>query len=133
MIDSIFAFLDANNNGAVDLDQAEPLGWYTTQARGPFVPVYVKENSINANMTLTLEASNPFDYQFTRKIGTSKVRIAFTLPKEISPEISERDLSLNGTLRHINGFNVMHLRGDPASRGYAHGALGGKQILDWFR
>jgi len=122
--------LDANYNGVLDLDRAEPLGWYTTQPSGPFVPIFVKENGITANLTISLMSSNHFDYQFTNKIGKCKQDFA---KKKSHFEISAHELSLNGTLKNVKGFNVMHLRGDPVSRGYAHGALAGKQILDWFR
>ena len=102
---SIVAFQDLDGDGELDYDPCEPLGWYTTQAAG-WIDALDLGSGV-ANIGIQLRRTTPF------------------------PAHKKLD-GYNGELTRTNGIATLRIRGTPEERGRAHGALVGRQILDFF-
>lgn len=102
----VFAFADANENGRWDPEFPEPMGWFARAPSGRFDIAKV-------------ESANRVDIDF-----------AIRAPRHFAPETRTEK---GGTLRRINGYTVLQLKGNAKSRGYAHGKLVAPQIVDFFR
>jgi len=102
---SVIAYMDLDKDGELDFEPVEPLGWYASQPGARFSPVdLTQENQTNADCLLRSPTSFP--------------------EKDILRE--------HGALRWINGLPVLQLQGTGKERGYAHGYLLGRQIIDFF-
>jgi hypothetical protein len=102
---SILAFMDIDGNGLVGFDPPEPFGWFASNPSGRWDPI-----------DLTL--SNATDCDFRLRVPTLFQR---------QDKIIE-----HGALRWMKGLPVLQLWGTAEERGFAHGYLVGKQIIDFF-
>jgi len=102
---SVLAFMDLDKDQKLDFKPFEPLGWYASQPGARFSSVELtQENKSNADFLL--RAPTPFP---------------------------EEDIQIeHGALTWIQELPVLQLKGTLEERGYAHGYLLGKQILDFF-
>jgi len=102
---SVLAFMDLDKDKKLDFKPVEPLGWYAVHPGARFSSLdLTQENKFDADCLL--RAPTPFP------------------EKEIQTE--------HGALTWIQGLPVLQLQGTVEERGYAHGYLLGKQILDFF-
>jgi len=102
---SVIAYMDLDKDSEIDFKPVEPLGWYASQPGARFSPVDLsKENQTNVDCLL--RTPTPFP------------------EKDIQRE--------HGALRWIKGLPVLQLQGTGEERGYAHGYLLGRQIIDFF-
>jgi len=102
---AVVAFQDIKENEKLDFQPAEPWGWYTSDPGGPIEVIdLTQSDTATADCTL---------------------RVATHLPK--FGKTAE-----HGRLRWMEGLPVLQLSGTPEQRGYAHGNLVGRQILDFF-
>jgi len=102
---SVLAFIDSDGNGEVSFDSPEAFGWFTSNPGGRWDPV---------DLTQT-DASN-CDFC---------LRVPSVFPKE-------NKIIPHGALIWKQGLPVLQLWGTAEERGFAHGYLIGKQILDFF-
>jgi uncharacterized protein (DUF2141 family) len=102
---SVLAYMDLDRDGKLDFKPIEPLGWYASQLGARFSSVdLTRENK--ENIDFLLRAPTPFP---------------------------EKDIQIkHGALRWIKGMPVLQLQGTGEERGYAHGYLLGRQIIDFF-
>ena len=101
----VVAFQDINENKRLDFQPAEPWGWFTSQPGGSIEVIdLTQSDTATADCTL---------------------RVATHFP--IFGKTAE-----HGRLRWIKGLPVLQLFGAPEQRGYAHGNLIARQILDFF-
>lgn len=101
---SVFAFVDTDGDGIWDPGTPEPFGWYASQPAGRWAPIAAETDQA---IEFTLRAPTHF--------------------------AKATKHSAHGTLRHVHDYPVLHLRGDAAQRGFAHGELIAPQIVDFFR
>jgi uncharacterized protein (DUF2141 family) len=102
---SVLAFMDLDKDLQLDFKPVEPMGWYASHpgARFSFLDL-TQEN--RSNVDLLLRSPTPFP---------------------------EKDIHIeHGALRWIQGLPVLQLQGTAQERGYAHGYILGKQIIDFF-
>jgi uncharacterized protein (DUF2141 family) len=102
---SVLAFMDTDGNDEVGFDPPEPFGWFASSPGGRW-------DSID------LTQSDMTDCDF-------RLRVPTIFPKK--DKTSE-----HGALKWIKGFPVLQLWGTAEERGFAHGYLVGKQIIDFF-
>ncbi|MBN1223533.1 MAG: hypothetical protein JXB23_09805 [Candidatus Aminicenantes bacterium] len=102
---SVLAFIDTDGNGALGFDPPEPFGWFTSSPGGSWDPIDITQ-------------SNATGCDFSLRVPTR-------FPGE--DKIIE-----HGSLIRMQGLPVLQLRGTAEERGFAHGYLIGKQILDFF-
>lgn len=102
---SVLAFLDSDGNKDLSFNPPEPLGWFSSALGGSYDAI-----------DLTQSDFNQADF---------KLRTPTSFPKV---EKSTK----HGALHWIKGFPVLQLWGTAEERGYAHGYLVGKQIIDFF-
>ena len=102
----VFAYADTNDNGRWDPDVPEAMGWYANQPAGRFDVVHVADEDVDGK-DFTLKAPRHFSGSTSSELG--------------------------GTLKTMDGYAVLQLRGDAKTRGYAHGKLIAPQIVDFFR
>ncbi|MGM0466636.1 MAG: DUF2141 domain-containing protein [Acidobacteriota bacterium] len=102
---SVLAFMDLDKDQKLDFKPLEPLGWYASQPGAKFSSVDLTKES-KSNADCLLRAPTPFP------------------EKNIQTE--------QGALTWIQGLPVLKLQGTVEERGYAHGYLLGKQIIDFF-
>ncbi len=102
---SVLAFMDVDKDDRLDFNPPEPFGWYTSQPGGQYSLIDLTESD-QQNVDFLLRTPTPFP----RK------------DKQIK----------HGALRWIHGLPVLQLWGTAKERGYAHGYLVGKQIIDFF-
>jgi uncharacterized protein (DUF2141 family) len=102
---SVLAFMDLDKDQKLDFKPVEPLGWYAAQPGAWFSSVDLTKES-KSNADLLLRAPTPFPEE------------------DIQTE--------HGALTWIQGLPVLQLQGTVEERGYAHGYLLGKQIIDFF-
>lgn len=100
---AIIAFADLNGDGAFGFDPPEPLGWYMSEPGGYSGSAPVREKTDFGD--IVLRRATPF------------------------PAQAETD---HGRLTRIKWIPVLHLHGTAEERGYAHGFLIGRQIIDFF-
>jgi hypothetical protein len=102
---SVLAYMDMDKDGELDFKLVEPFGWYASQPGARFSPVdLTKENKSHVDCLLRSPTSFP-----------------------------EKDIQRkHAALRWIQGLPVLQLYGTAEERGYAHGYLLGKQIIDFF-
>jgi uncharacterized protein (DUF2141 family) len=101
----VTAFIDIDGDGALDFDPPEPFGWFQTG-----------DNLQPARLDL-------------RNASASQIKITLRLPTRFP---REGKACRHGALRWIKGLPVLQLWGTAEERGYAHGFLVGKQIVDFF-
>lgn len=102
---SVLAFMDVDKDDRLGFNLPEPFGWYTSQPGGDCSLIDLTESD-QQNVDFLLRTPTPF----SRK------------DKQIK----------HGALRWIHGLPVLQLWGTAEERGYAHGYLMGKQIIDFF-
>jgi uncharacterized protein (DUF2141 family) len=102
---SLVAFQDLDLDGRISYRPPEPLGWYTSKPAGFIEPLAV--SATTGAITIALRSITPF-------------------PDTLVLE------GFNGALRHRDGIATVRLWGSAVERGRAHGALLGRQILDFF-
>ncbi len=102
---SVLAFIDSDENGEVGFDPPEPFGWFASTRGGSWDPI-------------DLTQSDAADCDF-------RLRVPSGFPEE-------NKTVEHGALRWMKGLPVLHLWGTPEERGFAHGYLVGKQIIDFF-
>ncbi|MBL7084063.1 MAG: hypothetical protein ISS41_10625 [Candidatus Aminicenantes bacterium] len=102
---SVLAFMDLDKDGRLDFQPSEPFGWYPAQPGGRYARIDLRESD-QTNIDFFLRTPTSF-------------------PRE------DRQIE-HGALRWIRGLPVLQLWGKAEERGYAHGYLVGKQIIDFF-
>lgn len=102
---SVLAYMDLDKDHQLDFRPVEPWGWYASHPGARYSPVDLTQED-KSNVDCLLRAPTPFP------------------EKNIQKE--------HGALRWINGLPVLQLHGTVEERGYAHGYLIGKQIIDFF-
>jgi uncharacterized protein (DUF2141 family) len=102
---SVLGFLDADGNGELGFDPPEPFGWFSSEPAGRSDAVDLTESDFNH--------------------ADFKLRTPTAFPKE--PKRTS-----HGELRWMKGLPVLQLWGNTEERGFAHGFLVGKQIIDFF-
>ncbi len=103
---SILTFRDVNRNERLDFDPPEALGWYALETGGTWAVI-----------------------DLVHKTGAKDIRCLLRRP---SPFPRKDIQTSHGALRWIRGLPVLQLWGTCAERGFAHGYLIGRQILDFF-
>jgi uncharacterized protein (DUF2141 family) len=101
----LIAFIDADGDGMLDFDPPEPFGWFQTTDRLLFAPLDLRNGDIS-DAVIKLRLPTPFP-----KGGKG---------------------CDHGALRWIKGLPVLQLWGTSEERGFAHGYLVGRQIIDFF-
>lgn len=101
---SVFAFIDTDGNGKVGFDPPEPFGWFTSTPGGAWDAI-------------DLTRSDATDCDF-------KLRVPTIFPKE-------NKIIEHGALKWMQGIPVLQLWGTAQERGFAHGYLVGRQIIDF--
>jgi hypothetical protein len=96
--------MDLDRDGQLDFDPPEPFGWYPALPGGPCGSINLTE--------------------------TDKTHMDFLL-REPTPFPREEKTVEHGALRWIRGLPVLQLWGNAEERGYAHGYLAGRQIIDF--
>ncbi len=102
---SVLAYMDLDKDLQLDFKPIEPMGWSTSHPGAGYSPVDLSKED-KANVDCLLRSPTPFP------------------EKDIQTE--------HGALRWINGLPVLQLQGTVEERGYAHGYLLGRQIIDFF-
>jgi uncharacterized protein (DUF2141 family) len=102
---SVLAFMDRDGNGRLGFDPPEPFGWYTASPGGPWDPV-----------DLTLADASGRDFELRAPTPFPRTGKAVE----------------HGALVWKKGLPVLQLRGTAEERGFAHGYLVGRQIIDFF-
>ncbi len=102
---SLISFIDTNGDEELSFDPPEPLGWYSSHFGGTYDPI-----------DLTKTDANSVD---------CKLRCPTCFPKE------EKYIE-HGAFRWIKGLPVLQLWGTAEERGFAHGYLVGKQVIEFF-
>ncbi|HDL19441.1 MAG TPA: hypothetical protein ENH29_10330 [Bacteroidetes bacterium] len=102
---SLLAWIDQNQNNHLDFDPPEPFGWYAAETGGNIAVIdLTKEDRHN-------------------------LQVKFRIPASFS---KEEKRTKNGRLIYLKELPVLQLWGSPQERGFAHGFLIGRQILDFF-
>lgn len=102
---SVLAFMDLDEDGRLDFRPPEPFGWYSSRPGGQWEAIDLKKSDKN-DISFLLREPTPFPGQ-DRKTE-------------------------HGALRWLHGLPVLQLWGNSEERGYAHGYLAAKQIIDFF-
>jgi uncharacterized protein (DUF2141 family) len=102
---SVLAFMDLDGNGEMGFDPPEPFGWFTASPGGIWDPVDLTQADASGR-DLELRAPTPF-------------------PR------SDKAVE-HGALVWKKGLPVLQLWGTAEERGFAHGYLVGRQIIDFF-
>jgi len=102
---SVLAFIDTDGNGEVGFDPPEPFGWFTSTPVGRWDPI-----------DLTQSDATNCDF---------RLRVPTIFPRE-------KKIIEHGALRWKQGLPVLQLWGTAEERGFAHGYLVGRQIIDFF-
>ncbi|NOY37498.1 MAG: DUF2141 domain-containing protein [Chlorobi bacterium] len=102
---AVVAFCDADNNGNLGFDPPEPFGWYNDLSGSRFSAINLTEGN-KTGADILLRTPTPFALQ-------------------------EKHTE-HGALKRINGLPVLQLWGTAQERGFAHGYLAGRQIIDFF-
>lgn len=103
---SVLAFMDTSQDGKLSFNPPEPFGWFSADPGGRYDTIDVRDSSVN-DADLKLYLPTPF-------------------PRE------EKHTD-HGAFRWIKGLPVLQLWGTAEERGFAHGYLIGKQIIDFFQ
>jgi hypothetical protein len=102
---SVVGFVDTDKNRRVGFDPPEPFGWFASSPGGLWEPI-----------DLTQSDATGCDF---------RLRVPAIFPRE--DKIIE-----HGALIWKQGLPVLQLRGTAEERGFAHGYLVGRQIIDFF-
>jgi uncharacterized protein (DUF2141 family) len=102
---SVLAFIDSDGNGEVGFDPPEPFGWFTSAPGGSWDAIDLTQSDVTG-----------CDF---------RLRVPTIFPKE--DKIIE-----HGALIWKRGLPVLQLWGTAEERGFAHGYLVGRQIIDFF-
>ncbi len=102
---SVLAFMDRDGDGELGFDPPEPFGWFAAEPGGWVDPIEPAGADVE-NADFSLRTPTPF------------------------PRDEQR--CEHGALRWMRGLPVLQLRGSAEERGYAHGYLVGRQIIDFF-
>ena len=102
---SVLAFIDKDGNSEVGFDPPEAFGWFTSNPGGRWDPIdLTQSDAANCDFRLRVPTSFP----------------------------TENTIIEHGALRWMQGLPVLQLWGTAEERGFAHGYLVGKQIIDFF-
>ena len=102
---SVLAFMDRDGNGRLGFDPPEPLGWFAASPGGTWDPIDLTGTDATGR-DLELRVPTPFPR------GDKAVE--------------------HGALVWKKGLPVLQLWGTAEERGFAHGYLVGRQIIDFF-
>lgn len=102
---SVLAFIDTDGNGEVGFDPPEPFGWFTSTPGGSWDPIDLTQSDVTG-----------CDF---------RLRVPTIFPRE--DKVIE-----HGALIWKRGLPVLQLWGTAEERGFAHGYLVGRQIIDFF-
>jgi len=102
---SVLAFIDTDGNEDMGFDPSEPFGWFTSTPGGSWDPI-------------DLTQSDMTDCDF-------RLRVPTIFPRE------DKTVE-HGALIWMKGLPVLQLWGTAEERGFAHGYLVGRQIIDFF-
>lgn len=102
---SVLAFMDRDGNGSLGFDPPEPLGWFAASPGGTWDPVDLTGSDATGR-DLELRVPTPFP----------------RADKAVE----------HGALVWKKGLPVLQLWGTAEERGFAHGYLVGRQIIDFF-
>ncbi len=102
---SVLAFMDRDGNGKLGFDPPEPLGWFAASPGGSWDPIDLSRADASGR-DLRLRAPTAF-------------------PR------ADKTVE-HGALVRKKGLPVLQLWGTAEERGFAHGYLVGKQIIDFF-
>jgi hypothetical protein len=102
---SVVAFVDTDGNSKVGFDPPEPFGWFASSPGGRWEPIELAQSDVTG-----------CDF---------RLRVPAIFPKK--DKITE-----HGALIWKQGLPVLQLRGSAEERGFAHGYLVGRQIIDFF-
>lgn len=102
---SALAFMDRDGNGKLGFDPPEPLGWFTASTGGTWDTIDLTQADASGR-DLALRAPTPFP----------------RADKAVE----------HGALVWKKGLPVLQLWGTAEQRGFAHGSLVGRQIIDFF-
>jgi len=102
---SVVAFLDTDGNSRVGFDPPEPFGWFASAPGGRWDPIDLTQSDMTG-----------CDF---------KLRLPAIFPRE------DRIIE-HGALTWKRGLPVLQLWGTAEERGFAHGYLVGRQIIDFF-
>jgi hypothetical protein len=102
---SALAFMDADGNGEMGFDPPEPFGWFAASPGGSWDPI-----------DLTRSDTSGCNFRLRR------------------PTIFPRENKTveHGALVWMKGLPILQLWGTAEERGFAHGYLVGRQIIDFF-
>ncbi len=102
---SVLTYMDLDKDCQLDFKPIEPMGWYASTPGARQSPVDLTKED-KSNVDCLLRSPTPFP---------------------------EKDIQTkHGALRWMNGLPVLQLQGTVKERGYAHGYLLGRQIIDFF-
>jgi uncharacterized protein (DUF2141 family) len=102
---SVLAFIDSNGNGQVGFDPPEPFGWFASSPGGSWDPIDLTQSDVTG-----------CDF---------RLRVPTIFPS--------KDMTIeHGALIWKRGLPVLQLWGTAEERGFAHGFLVGRQIIDFF-
>jgi hypothetical protein len=102
---AVVGFVDSDRNGDVGFDPHEPFGWVVDEPGGVAGSIDLRKDDAKGAGVI-LRTPTPFP----KKGGRAQ----------------------HGALRWIHGLPVLQLWGTARERGYAHGFLVGRQIIDFF-
>jgi uncharacterized protein (DUF2141 family) len=102
---AVLAFMDEDGNGELGFDPPEPFGWFTESPGGTWDRIDLTRSDAS-DRDLKLRAPTPFP---------------------LAGKVAE-----HGALVRKKGLPVLQLWGTAEERGFAHGYLVAKQILDFF-
>jgi uncharacterized protein (DUF2141 family) len=102
---SVVAFVDTDGNGRVGFDPPEPFGWFASSPGGRWEPIELAQSDVTG-----------CDF---------RVRVPTIFPRK------DRIIE-HGALVWKQGLPVLQLWGTAEERGFAHGYLVGRQIIDFF-
>jgi hypothetical protein len=103
---SVIAFEDTDANGNITFDPPEAFGWYNRLDGSRFSAIDLRGGNNKEPVRIVLRRPVPFPHR-------------------------EKETE-HGRLKWINGLPVLQLWGTPEERGYAHGYLVARQIVDFF-
>jgi uncharacterized protein (DUF2141 family) len=101
---AVLAFMDGDGNGKLGFDPPEPFGWFTASPGGTWDPIDLTRSDASGR-DLELRVPTPFP---------------------LVDKVVE-----HGALVRKKGLPVLQLWGTAEERGFAHGFLAGKQIIDF--
>jgi len=103
---SVLAFLDVDGDQELSFNPPEPFGWFSSEKGGRWAAIDLTQSDFK-QADFKLQTPTPFP-------------------------LKEKYTS-HGALRWLKGLPVLQLWGTAEERGFAHGYLVGRQIIDFFK